>query len=148
MRRSLAVSRLHGRHSDSPVVTGEQQKSLDHDYLINLQLPLGDNVTLRWMNFGPSFKSTSRTVNDIFRDNFPISVQLASSRCCWRRCIGVPLGIVSALKRNTIYDYAGMGIAIFGVSVPVIITAPLMQYLFGVELRLLPLTGWGDAGTR
>ena len=47
----------------------------------------------------------------------------------------MPLGIVSALKRNTLYDYAGMGIAILGVSVPVIITAPLLQYLFGVEWK-------------
>src|SRR3982751_6029844 len=46
------------------VMTGKQQKSLDHDYLINLKLPFENNATLRWMNFGPSFKSTSRTVND------------------------------------------------------------------------------------
>jgi len=125
------------------VLTGAQQKSLDHDYLISIPLPLGNNTTLRWVNFGPSFKSTSRSVNDIFRDNFPISFQLGIVSLIIATLIGVPLGIVSALKRNTLYDYAGMGVAILGVSVPVIITAPFLQYLFGVEWKLLPLTGWG-----
>ena len=58
--------------------------------------------------------------------------------------IGLPLGVVSALKRNTFYDYAGMGVAVFGVSLPVIITAPVLQYFFGVRLGILPPTGWGE----
>lgn len=127
-----------------PVIyQGEQQKSLDHDYLINMRLPFGDNATLRWMNFGPSYKSTSRTVNDIFRENLPISVQLGFLGVIVAAVIGIPLGTISALKRNTVYDYAGMSIAILGVSVPVIVTAPVLQYVLGVQLRVLPLTGWG-----
>ena len=55
------------------IMTGEQKKQLDHEFLINIELPFGDNATFRWMNFGPSYKSTSRTVNDIFRENLPIS---------------------------------------------------------------------------
>lgn len=126
------------------IMTGEQQRSLDHEYLISISLPFGDNATLRWMNFGPSFKSTSRTVNDIFRENFPISFQLGMMSVIVATVIGLPLGIVAALKRNTVYDYAGMGLAIAGIAVPVIISAPLLQYLFGVQLKWLPLTGWGN----
>jgi ABC-type dipeptide/oligopeptide/nickel transport system permease component len=126
------------------IMTGEQKKSLDHSYLVNVPLPVGDNATLRWLDFGPSYKSTSRTVNDIFRENLPASAQLGVLAVLLASAVGIPLGIISAIKRNSIYDYAGMGFAILGVSVPVIITAPLMQYLFGVNLRLLPLTGWGD----
>jgi ABC-type dipeptide/oligopeptide/nickel transport system permease component len=127
------------------VMTGEQPRSLDHEFLINLSLPLGDNTMLRWMNFGPSFKSTSRTVNDIFRENFPISFQLGILSVALAAIIGIPLGILAALKRNTLYDFAGMSVAIIGVSVPVIIVAPILQYFFGVQLRWLPLTGWGNA---
>lgn len=128
-----------------PVVrTGQQQKSLDHDYLINIKLPLGDNATLRWANFGPSIKSTSRTVNDIFRENLPISFQLGILSFLVALAIGFPLGILSAVRRNTVYDYVGMTMALLGVSVPIIIIAPLFQYLFGVQLRWLPLTGWGN----
>lgn len=126
------------------ILTGEQPRSLNHEYLINVPLPFGDKATLRWVNFGPSFKSTSRTVNDIFRENFPISFQLGITSVLLALLIGVPPGLLAALRRNTLYDYIGMGIAIIGVSVPVIIVAPLLQYLFGVQWKLLPLTGWGN----
>ncbi|HLA45459.1 MAG TPA: ABC transporter permease, partial [Aggregatilineales bacterium] len=124
--------------------TGEQKKSLDHKHLFNLELPVGDNAILRWMDFGPSYKSTSRTVNDIFRENLPISIQLGVLGVIFSICLGIPLGVMSALKQNTFYDYIGMGIALLGVSVPVIITAPVMQYVLGIHLGWLPLTGWGS----
>jgi ABC-type dipeptide/oligopeptide/nickel transport system permease component len=126
------------------VMTGHQQRILDQQYLINIPLGFGDNTTFRWMNFGPSFKSTSRTVNDIFRENLPISFQLGIASVVVASVIGFPLGILSALKRNTGWDFLGMSVAIVGVSVPVIITAPVLQFLFGVQLKWLPMTGWGN----
>jgi ABC-type dipeptide/oligopeptide/nickel transport system permease component len=130
------------------VTTGKQLKSLDHDYLINIRLPGGNTneqpPTFRWMNFGPSFKSSSQTVNDIFRDNLPVSFQLGVAALIIAMCIGIPLGIMSALRRNTSADYLGMGVAIFGVSVPVIITAPVLQYIFGVQMKVVPVSGWGN----
>ncbi len=120
--------------------------STAEDYLVVIPLPfLGEEAALRWMNFGPTFGSRSRSVNDIFRDNLPISFQLGVAALSVALSIGLPLGILSALNRNTWIDYAGMGTAIMGVSVPVIITAPVLQYLFGVQWRLLPVTGWGEA---
>ena len=55
------------------VTTTPPTDQLDDDFLLNVQI---GSVWIRWMNFGPSFKSRSRTVNDIFRDNLPISIQL------------------------------------------------------------------------
>ena len=66
------------------------------------------------MNFGPSYNSRSRTVNDIFRDNLPISGQLGIMALTVAIVIGMPLGILAALKQNTMLDYLGMGVAIFG----------------------------------
>lgn len=127
------------------VLTGKQPKSLDHDYLISIKLPFNeDNAILRWIDFGPSYKSTSRTVNDIFRDSLPISFQLGLAALAVAMVVGIPLGVIAALNRNTFYDYAGMGVAIMGVSIPVIISAPILQYFFGVQLKWVPVSGWGD----
>jgi len=126
------------------ILTGTQQRSLDHEYLVNVHLPFGDNAIFRWINFGPSYKSISRSVNDIFRENLPVSAQLGIMAVALSACIGIPLGAIAALNRNTIYDYFGMSVAILGVSVPVIITAPILQFIFGVELHWLPMTGWGE----
>ena len=114
--------------------------SVDDDYLVNIPI---DGYWVKWMNFGPSFKSVSRTVNDIFRDQLPVSFQLGVMALLIALVIGVPLGIMAALKHNTWLDYVGMGTAILGVSVPTIVLGPLLIWLFGVSLKWLPPTGWG-----
>jgi oligopeptide transport system permease protein len=128
----------------TPKITkGEISRRVTDDYLINIPLPGGDQAALRWMNFGPTYSSRSRSVNDIFRENLPISFNLGLAAMAVALVIGIPLGVITALNRNTLYDYMGMGAAVLGVSVPVIITAPFLQYLLGVNLKLVPVTGWG-----
>ncbi len=122
------------------ITTTPPSTSLADDCLVNIHV---GSVWVRWMNFGPSFKSRSRTVNDIFRDNLPISAQLGTMALLVSISIGMPLGILAALKQNTIWDYLGMGISIMGVSVPVIVSGPIFVWLFGVALHWLPPTGWG-----
>ncbi len=58
--------------------------------------------------------------------------------------VGIPLGILAALKQNTAWDYFGMGVAIFGVSVPAIVLGPILVWIFGVALKWLPPSGWGS----
>jgi len=115
--------------------------SLADDYLINIKI--GDHAWIKWMNFGPSYASRSRTVNDIFRQQLPISMQLGTLALLVGMTIGIPLGILAALRQNTLWDYFGMSVAIFGVSVPVIVLGPLLVWIFGVTLKWLPPTGWG-----
>lgn len=128
-----------------PRVTGADfRPSTVDDYLINIPLEfLGEKTTLRWMNFGPSLRVRSRTVNNIFQENLPVSFQLGGAALLVAMSIGIPAGIIAALKRNTVYDYAGMGIAIVGVSIPVIVMGPALQYVLGVQWKVLPVSGWG-----
>lgn len=114
--------------------------SILEDFLIEVQV---GPVRLRWMNFGPSYASRSRTVNDIFRAQLPVSAQLGILALSIAVIIGLPLGILAALKQNTIWDYIGMSVAIFGVSVPVIVLGPLLIWIFAVSWTLFPPTGWG-----
>jgi ABC-type dipeptide/oligopeptide/nickel transport system permease component len=110
------------------------------DYLINVDLPGG--YAFRWMNFGPSFRERNRTVSSMIAFHLPASAQLGSAALVVALAIGVPSGIIAALKRNTRLDYFSMGFAIVGVSVPTIISGPLLQYIFGVNLKILPISGW------
>ena len=122
------------------ITTTVSSTSLEDDFLVSINV---GSVGFRWMNFGPSYISRSRTVNDIFRDNLPVSMQLGVLSLCVSLVIGVPLGILAALKQNTALDYFSMSVAIFGVSVPAIVLGPLMVWIFGVLLKWLPPTGWG-----
>jgi ABC-type dipeptide/oligopeptide/nickel transport system permease component len=115
--------------------------SLEDDHLVHIQV--ADHTWLKWMNFGPTYASRSRTVNDIFRQQLPVSIQLGSLALLIALLVGIPLGTIAALKQNAWADYLGMGIAIFGVSVPVIVLGPLLIWVFGIALGWLPPTGWG-----
>lgn len=128
------------------VQTGKIRRSEEGDALINVRLPSDDEnqVWLRWMDFGPSYGSRSRTVNDIFRENLPVSFELGVAALAVAMAIGIPLGILAALRRNTAVDFGSMGVAILGVSVPTIVMGPLLQYLIGVRLQWLPVSGWGE----
>jgi len=124
-----------------PRITTEKPLSMMDETMVNIKL--GGKYYLRWMNFGPSYSSRSRTVNDIIREQLPVSLQLGLLSMAVALAIGLPMGILAALKQNTIWDYLGMGVAIFGVSVPVVAMGPVLVWIFGVALKWLPPTGWG-----
>ena len=108
-----------------------------------ISIPVGEGLWLKWMNFGPSYKSRTRTVNDIFKEQLAVSFQLGVMALSLALVIGLPLGILAALKQNTMWDYGGMSLAILGVSVPVIVLGPILVSVFAVVLKWLPPSGWG-----
>lgn len=123
------------------ITTGGPSGSLQEDYLLNI--PLG-SYTLQWMNFGPSYKDKARSVNDIFRENLPVSVELGLYSFLLATAMGLPLGVIAALKQNTSWDYGAMGIAIFGVSVSSIALGPVLIWIFAVTLDWFLPSGWGS----
>jgi ABC-type dipeptide/oligopeptide/nickel transport system permease component len=127
----------------TPNVLKPNASGIFTDYLINIDIP-GTDRTFRWMNFGPTYKSASRTVNGIFIDHLPVSFQLGVAAMIVAMIIGIPAGTAAALNRNSMIDYASMAVALLGVSVPAIVSGPILRYFFGVQLRWLPPTGWGS----
>ena len=99
-------------------------------------------ATMRWLNFGPSYASRSQSVNDLYRNQLIVSAQLGAAAMIIAMVIGIPLGIVAALNRNTTWDYISMSVAILGVSVPVIVLGPVLRYV-AVQVPWLPVSGWG-----
>jgi ABC-type dipeptide/oligopeptide/nickel transport system permease component len=122
------------------ITRGKMIESVLDNYLINI--PLGEEYTFRWMDFGPSYASRSRTVNDIFREQLPVSFELGLYALAVAMVVGLPFGILAALKQNSIWDYSAMGVAIFGVSMPVIVLGPFLIWIFAVELGWFLPTGW------
>jgi len=97
---------------------------------------------LHW-DLGPSFKYESRTVNDIINSGFPISATLGALSVALALALGIPAGIISALKQNKWQDAVAMFVAIFGVSVPAFILASLLMFVFALKLGWLPAARWG-----
>lgn len=94
-------------------------------------------------DLGPSYLQRNRSVNDIIRDHLPPSAVLGLLALGIAVSIGIPIGVVSALRQNTWVDYAAMFLAVGGVSVPAMTLGPLLIWAVALELDLLPVARWG-----
>ena len=94
-------------------------------------------------DFGPSYSSRSRTVNDIISAHFPVSAQLGVLALFVAMVIGIPLGMIASLRQNTFIDYFCMFFALLGVSVPSMTLGPLLVWVFALKLNILPVARWG-----
>ncbi len=93
-------------------------------------------------DFGPSFKYKDFSVTDLIAQGFPVSLELGGLAIALALLLGIPMGVMAALRRNTSVDYLLMGTALGGIAVPNFVIAPLMALFFGVMLGWLPVGGW------
>jgi oligopeptide transport system permease protein len=135
-----------GPFTEEKAVPPEVAKNIEARYHFNDPLLkqywdyLGKAVRL---DLGPSFKYPGRTVNDLINDGFPISASIGMIAILVALGLGIPAGILSALRHNRWQDNLVMFVAIVGVSVPSFIMATLLQFSFAFKLRWFPAALWG-----
>lgn len=95
-------------------------------------------------DFGPSFKYPTHTVNDLISAGFPATLELSLYAILFALLIGLPAGIIAALKRNTWQDYVPMSTAMIGICMPTFVLGPILLLIFGIWLGWLPVAGWGQ----
>ena len=93
--------------------------------------------------FGPSYKYPTQNIEDIIARTLPISARLAFMAILVALIIGIPLGVLAAIKQNRLLDRVVVLFSMLGSSIPAYVLAVLLSWLFGVALRLLPVIGWG-----
>jgi len=96
------------------------------------------------LDFGPSLVLRGRSVNDIIKEHFPKSIELGVYAFLFAIFVGVPLGIVAALKQNTWVDYSAMFFSNIFHAVPSFLLATLMIYFIALKGGLLPTSGWSS----
>lgn len=99
------------------------------------------NILLHF-DFGPSFAQRDRTVNDLIATGFPVTLKYGFWSAVFVIALGVPLGMIAALRQNSFWDYVMTGFAIFSQIFPNFVLAPLMVLCFTLWLGLLPGGGW------
>jgi oligopeptide transport system permease protein len=100
------------------------------------------------LDLGPSLVLRNQGVNDIVKEHFPVSAELGGFAMLFAILIGIPLGIVSALRVNTWIDYSGQFISNLGYAIPSFFTATLFIYFFAAKWRLFPTSGWETPGSK
>ncbi|KKA44042.1 MULTISPECIES: oligopeptide ABC transporter permease OppB [Salinivibrio] len=97
-------------------------------------------------DFGPSFKYIDFTVNELIADAFPVSAQIGALAFIFTLIFGVTIGTIAALKQNTWIDYTIMSTAMLGVVMPSFVLAPVLIYIFAINLGWFPAGGWQGGG--
>ena len=95
-------------------------------------------------DFGPSFKYPGRSVNELIMAGLPITAELAFYAMIIAILIGVLSGVGAAMRPNALQDYVPMTLAMIGICMPSFLLGPLLVLVFGIQLELLPVSGWGD----
>lgn len=94
-------------------------------------------------DFGQSFSTNNPAISDIM-DHFPATFILAVSALILSITISIPLGILASIKRNSFLDAASTLIAVMGQAMPLFWFGIMLIILFGVKLRILPISGIGS----
>lgn len=93
-------------------------------------------------DLGPSFKYPNRTVNEIIGDKLPTSLELGFISLAIALLIGITLGTLAAVKRNSWLDYICSSSAMIGICVPTFVLGPLLVLTFAIHFQWLNASGW------
>jgi len=129
------------------------EKAVTPEILRNLEAHYGLNKPL-WQQYldylgklahgdlGPSFKYPNRTVNEIIADKLPVALELGSFSLLIALTVGITLGTIAAVKRNTWLDYLASIFGVVGISVPTFVVGPLLVLVFAIHLGWFNASGW------
>ena len=110
-------------------------RPLLEQYLIYLQNLLHGDL-------GPSFKYPEWDVSELIATAFPVSLTLGILSLLIALCIGIPIGMVAALRRNSWMDYLPMSLSMAGICLPTFVLGPLLIFALSTNLGVLPPVGW------
>jgi oligopeptide transport system permease protein len=135
-----------GPFDEDKVLPPEIKENIERKY------GLSDPVILQYVrylgdlargDFGPSYKYTDRSVNDIVLETMPVSAKLGIASLGFALLLGVAMGVASSVRPGGAFDLFGLSISTALVSVPSFVIGALLVYLFAVRLGILPAALWG-----
>ena len=93
-------------------------------------------------DFGPSFRYTDQTVNEIIAQGFPVTLTYGAWSFAVAVLVGVTLGVAAAVHHNSVLDYLAVGVSIGAQVLPNFVMAPILTLIFTLWLGWLPGGGW------
>ncbi len=97
-------------------------------------------------DLGPSYRYKDHDVNFYIFESLPNSMVLGVIAISISVIFGILSGMLAAIHQNSWIDYLSMALAVVGISVPLFVIGPVLQYVFAMKLGWLPTSGWFSTG--
>ena len=117
-----------------------RQLGLDKPFVVQYALWMANAAR---GDFGVSLSARTSAIN-VIRERIPATLELTAGAIVFALITGVPLGVLSAVKRGTFWDYAGRTFALFGQAIPAFWLGIMLILIFAVQFDLLPTSRRGD----
>ena len=95
-------------------------------------------------DFGPSYKTLGKSVNQLIADGLPISLTIGSLAMLLGLGLGTLLGVFAGLRQNSAADFTVMGVAMAGISIPTFVTGPILILVFSLGAGIFAVGGLGQ----
>ena len=127
--------------SVNPDVKAEQARQFGFDQPLGVQYWRTLTSYARG-DFGRSTKNQGMSNAKIIRDSFPVSLIVGAAALLIALAVGLPAGILAAVKRNTWLDVGPMSLAMVGICLPTFVLGPVLIAIFGLKWRVFNVAGW------
>jgi oligopeptide transport system permease protein len=124
--------------------------------LLNEKYGLNDPIPVQYVRWagglttgalGPSYKYRGRDVNDMVADGWTITFQLGVMAFILAVLVGIPLGVIAALRQNGLPDYLSTAVSVIGIATPSFVLAYLLVLVFASGFHWFPTGGWKGPNT-
>jgi len=95
-------------------------------------------------NLGLSTSKPGRTVNEIIVQSLPASLLVGLGGITVAVLLGIPMGILAALRKNSWIDYTSMAVAMIGICIPTFVLGPLLQLWIASKTDWINVAGWDN----
>jgi oligopeptide transport system permease protein len=140
-----------GPFDDEKPISPEVKKLIEVHYGLDQPVYI-QYVKFLWQrlrgDFGPSYKYVGWDVDEIIAQSFPVSLELGLYALIIAVILGIPIGILAALKHNGPTETFLMAVALLGICLPTFVLAPLFIMIFSFQLGWVNPFGWAYASDR
>jgi oligopeptide transport system permease protein len=135
----------------NPFQQGDRAMPAETERALRVRYHMDDNWTYFWeflagavrLDFGPAFTYSDWTCTQIIAQALPVSVMLGLLAMVIAVLVGVPIGVLGAVRKGSSWDTLTAGLLLVGISLPTFVTGTALLTVFAVYLRIAPVGGWG-----
>lgn len=95
-------------------------------------------------DLGIMIKKDGVKVSEVIRDSFPVSLSLGLASMAIALMVGIPAGVIAAVKKNSPTDFACLSFAMLGICLPSFVIGPLLAVFAGLKLQSINVAGWSS----